>query len=86
MAYDEVLRRSRLPAGHGLGRAVESVLGEDAGRFAGGDVGEPTLHVGEGAAVAGGGEDEAGEEVLGCEGPEVFAAAVVADLRDEVVG
>src|SRR5690606_35274319 len=57
------------------------------GGFAGGDVGEPCLDVGQGAAGAGGGEDEAGQQVLGGGGPEVFAAAaVLADLGDEVVG
>ena len=79
--------RAGLPAGDGAGGGVEAVLGQDAGRVADGDVGQPRLHVGQRSAGAGGGEDEAGQQVLRGQGPEVFAAAGVgADLGDEVVG
>jgi hypothetical protein len=59
---------------------------EQVDRFAGGDVGEPGLGVGEGAAGVGGGQEQAGEQVAGGEGPERVGGAAAADFLDEVVG
>ena len=70
-------RGAGLPAGHRAGGGVEAVLEQDPDRFVAGDVGQPGLHVGEGAAVVGGGEEERGEQVLGGEDPEVLPTAAV---------